>query len=127
MVDFFYDNQYARSMSEFSYEKAIVGDTLILRGIGYLNEIAGQTLRAVVRECLSEGIRKVIVNLEKTTVINSPGITQILELGEEILSTPECRLALVGVAPLYQEVFVVTGIADQAAIFAEEKAALEQL
>jgi len=114
-------------MSEFSCEKAIVGDTLILRGIGYLNEIAGQTLRAVVRECLSEGIRKVIVNLEKTTVINSPGITQILELGEEILSTPEGRLALVGVAPLYQEVFVVTGIADQATIFAEERAALEQL
>ncbi len=114
-------------MSEFTFEKVVTNATLILRATGYFNEMAGQSLRAVARECRSEGIHKLILNLEKTSVINSPGITQILEMAEEILSEPRGKLGLVGVSQLYQEVFMVVGITSQATVFADEPSALEQL
>ncbi len=114
-------------MIEFSFEKVFANDTLILRATGYFNESAGQSLRAIARKCQSDGIRKVILNLEKTSVINSPGITQILEMAEEILSEPGGKLGLVGVSQLYQEVFMVVGITSQSDVFADEPSALEQL
>ncbi len=114
-------------MNEFTFEKIVVSDALILRAAGYFNEPAGQTLRVAVKESLASGIRRIILNLEKTSVINSPGITQILEMTEEILADPKGRFGLVGVSQLYQEVFMVVGIIGQATVFADEKAAVEQL
>ena len=114
-------------MNEFTFEKKISSDVVILRAVGYFNEAAGQTLREAVRERLSEGIHRVVLNLEKTSVINSPGITQILEMTEEILADPKGKFGLVGVSQLYQEVFMVIGITGQATIFADEQSAIDQL
>ncbi len=125
--DFCSRSLYAQRMNEFTFEKIVVNDAMVLRAIGYFNEPAGQSLRAAVKESLANGIHRVILNLEKTSVINSPGITQILEMTEEVLADPKGRFGLVGVSQLYQEVFMVVGIIGQATIFADEKSALEQL
>ena len=117
---------YIENMSEFKFKREYAGDVLILRPEGYFNEQAGQVVRAFLKESPAEKTRMVVLNLEKVAVINSPGITQILELTEEILYERKGQLALVGVSQLYLEVFQVIGLTGMASIFPDEKSAIAQ-
>ncbi|OGK05308.1 MAG: hypothetical protein A2W80_16715 [Candidatus Riflebacteria bacterium GWC2_50_8] len=113
-------------MSEFKLEKEFAGDVLILRPEGYFNEQAGQTVRAFIKDSPVEKTRKVVLNLAKVAVINSPGITQILELTEDILYEIKGKIVLVGVSQLYLEVFQVIGLTGMTSIFVDEKSAIAQ-
>lgn len=117
---------YIGNMSEFKFEREFAGDVLVIRPEGYFNEQAGQTIRAFLKESISEGTKKVVLNLEKVAIINSPGITKILELTEEILYDLKGQIALVGVSQLYQEVFQVIGLTSMTSIFSDEKSAISQ-
>ncbi|PKL43669.1 MAG: hypothetical protein CVV41_07810 [Candidatus Riflebacteria bacterium HGW-Riflebacteria-1] len=114
-------------MSEFKLEKAFAGDVLILRPEGYFNEPAGQAVRAFIRASAAEKTKKVVLNLEKVAVINSQGITQMLELVEDVLYELKGKIVLVGVSQLYLEVFQVIGLTGMTSIFADEKTAIAQL
>jgi len=111
-------------MPNFSLEKIRSGDALFLRPQGYLDELAGQQLRDAALEAISQGVRLFILNFEKTTVIYSPGITQILELAEDVVYDHKSKLALVGVSSLYSEVFQVVGLTRMVEVFPSEEAAL---
>ncbi|NLF97347.1 MAG: STAS domain-containing protein [Candidatus Riflebacteria bacterium] len=114
-------------MSEYSFASQFSGNLVILRFEGYFNEQAGRTIRQSLCEGQAHDVRNLVLNLEKTSVINSPGITQILELVEDFICERKGQVALVGVSQLYQEVFQVVGLTGMATMCADEKSALENI
>jgi len=114
-------------MSEYKFDKQISGDFFILRFEGYFNEQAGRAVRQTMRESLGESARNLVLNLEKASVINSPGITQILELVEDFTYERKGQVAFVGVSQLYQEVFQVVGLTSMASMCNDEKTAMAQI
>ncbi|PKL49476.1 MAG: hypothetical protein CVV42_05685 [Candidatus Riflebacteria bacterium HGW-Riflebacteria-2] len=114
-------------MSDYKFDQKLSGDVLILRFEGYFNEPAGRNVRQATRENACASVCKLVLNLEKASVINSPGITQILELVEDFTYERKGRVAFVGVSQLYQEVFQVVGLTGMATMCNDEKSALEQI
>ena len=113
-------------MPTFAIEQAREGGALILRAQGYLDEPAGRRLREETVAAVAQGVRHLVLNLEQATVINSPGITQLLELAEELVYDHKGSLSLVGVSALYTEVFQVVGLSGMARVCTSEQDALQQ-
>lgn len=114
-------------MSQYSFDKLLSGNICILRFTGYFDAAAGEELRQSVCDISSQSIRNLVLNLEKVSVINSPGITKILELTEDFVYERSGQVAMVGVSQLYQEVFQVVGLTSLATLCLDEKSALEKV
>lgn len=99
----------------------------IVRPAGYLDEVGGRELRLAFDQPLQRGFKKFVLDLQGTPVINSQGITQILELGEALLYDQKATLVIIGLSELYLDVFQVVGITQFAAIKTSEEAALQSL
>ncbi|HNV68657.1 MAG TPA: STAS domain-containing protein [Candidatus Ozemobacteraceae bacterium] len=114
-------------MATFSSPAEMVGSVFVIRPTGYLDEAGGKTLRAAFQEPLQKGCQKFLLNLTGTPVINSQGITQILEICEAVLYEQKGTLGLVGLSELYTDVFEVVGILNLVTLFADEAEALKLL
>lgn len=73
------------------------------------------------------GSRKLLIDLAAVTVINSPGITKLLEIAEELAGIRKAALGFIGVSDLYRDVFQVTGLSGLSTIFDSESQAAEEL
>lgn len=113
-------------MAGFSCGVTVAGDTCIVRPVGYLDDATGREMRAAFQEPLQRGVRRFVLNLQGTPVINSQGITQVLELVEELVYDQQGSLALVGVSELYLEVFRTVGILHLVKTFPDEASALQR-
>jgi len=70
----------------FQVRSRIVGDTAVVYPKGYLNNLSGEGL---VKECgrhAGSGIRKIVVNFRETDLINSIGISFLLQTMEDLQS-----------------------------------------
>lgn len=105
----------------------MLGGIFVARPAGYLDEAGGKALRAAFNEPLQKGCQKFLINLAGTPVINSQGITQILEICEAVIYEQKGSLGLVGLSELYTDVFEVVGILNLVTLFPDEAAALSQL
>ncbi len=114
-------------MATFSTPAEMVGPVFVIRPAGYLDEAGGKTLRSAFQEPLQKGCRKFLLNLSGTPVINSQGITQILEICEAVIYEQKGSLGLVGLSELYTDVFEVVGILNLVTLFADEAEALKLL
>lgn len=115
------------SPSTFTCTTRQEGDCYIIRPSGYLDQVAGKAVRAFFEPPLGQGVRKFILNLEGSPVINSQGITQLLELVETLQYDFKATLALVGLSNLHLDVFHVIGILKLVQVFPDEGAALQGL
>ncbi|NLI77757.1 MAG: STAS domain-containing protein [Candidatus Riflebacteria bacterium] len=103
------------------------GDCFIVRPVGYLDQVAGKAIRAFFEPPLGQGVRKFILNLEGAPVINSQGITELLELVENLQYDFKAVLALVGLSNLHKDVFHVIGILKLVKVFPTEADAVTGL
>lgn len=113
-------------MLEFSCTVEERENFFIVRPSGYLDDAGGKQLLAFFEVPFKKGIKKQILNLSGTPVINSQGITHILELVETILYDQKAQLALVGLSELYVDVFQVVGILKMIKLFPNEETALKE-
>ncbi|HOT29092.1 MAG TPA: STAS domain-containing protein [Candidatus Ozemobacteraceae bacterium] len=114
-------------MTENAFSFVISGDIYIVRPAGYLNGETCERLRLFLLEAVDRGSRKVLIDLAGVTVINSPGITKLLEVAEDLSATHKAALGFVGVSDLYRDVFQVTGLSGLSTIFDSETQAAEEL
>jgi len=111
-------------MSTFTCETATQSDSFIVRTRGYLDEGGGRATREAVEAALPQGFRRLILNLGGSPVINSQGITQLLEIAEQVVMRRKSKLAFVGLTDLQRNVFNVMGLLRLGKAFADEAAAL---
>jgi anti-anti-sigma factor len=99
----------------------------VIRPTGYLDENAGLALRGQFDAPIQKGVRKFLLDLSGAPVINSQGITQILELVETLVYDQKASFGLIGLSDLYADVFHVIGLTKLVKVFPSEADAITGL
>jgi len=69
---------------EFSLVHQIDGPVLIIRTKGYLNDLGAEQVDTVCSEQLQKNVKKIIINLDQSPLINSIGISILIGVIEAI-------------------------------------------
>jgi anti-anti-sigma factor len=93
---------------------------------GYINNQGGEEIARAAYSLLDEGYRRLLLNLTGTRIINSIGISILIEIIEKMLEV-EGRLAFCQLTPTIEKTFHIMGLAQYASIYPDEGAATAQL
>jgi anti-anti-sigma factor len=102
--------------------KLVDGTAVIYPG-PYLNRLRGQRIERRCREMLERGIRNLVINFEETELINSIGISLLLEVIEAV-DESNGKVVMANLSPSNRELFDVLGILSKLNMAASEEAAL---
>ena len=92
---------------------------------GYINNQGGEEIARVAYELIDEGYRHLLLNLSKTKIVNSIGISILIEIIEKMIDI-EGRLSFCELTPTIDKTFHIMGLAQYTTIFEDEAAALDQ-
>lgn len=93
---------------------------------GYINNQGGEEIAKVAYELLDEGYKSLLLNLSETKIVNSIGISILIEIIEKMLEV-DGKLAFCNLTPTIDKTFHIMGLAQYTSIFQDEAAALEGL
>jgi anti-anti-sigma factor len=93
---------------------------------GYINNQGGEEIARVADQAMEEGHKVVLLNLVGTKIVNSIGISILIEIIEKMLEI-EGRLAFCNLTPTIEKTFNIMGLTQYADIFADEETALAGL
>jgi len=93
---------------------------------GYINNQGGEEIARAAYDLLDQGYRKLLLNLTGTKIINSIGISILIEIIEKMLEV-DGKLAFCSLTPTIEKTFHIMGLAQYAAIFPDESAAVAQI
>lgn len=111
----------------FELEVALLrGPLAVIEVGGYINNEAGEAIVATARRLLEEGHRQLLFDLKATRIINSIGISLLLEVLEMVMEA-KGTLAFCSPSPSIAKTFQIMGLAQYARIFESRAAALDAL
>ncbi len=93
---------------------------------GYINNQGGEQIAAAAYQLLDEGYQRVLLNLTGTKIVNSIGISILIEIIEKMLAI-DGRLAFCCLTPTIHKTFHIMGLAQYAGIYDDEESAVEAL
>jgi anti-anti-sigma factor len=99
------------------------GDVAILWTDGYINNQGGEEIAKEAYAQLDQGARALVLNLEKTRIVNSIGISILIEVLEKVMER-KAVLAFCGLTPTIDKTFRIMGLAQYAAIYPTEQEAM---
>jgi anti-anti-sigma factor len=100
------------------------GEVAVLWTDGYINNQGGEEIAREAYRQLDSGARALVMNLEKTRIVNSIGISILIEVLERVMDR-KGMLAFCGLTPTIDKTFRIMGLAQYASIYPSEQAALE--
>lgn len=93
---------------------------------GYINNQGGEEIARVAYELIDQGRKHILLNLSGTKIVNSIGISILIEIIEKMLEI-DGRLAFCSLTPTIEKTFHIMGLAQYAGIFADEESAIQEL
>ncbi|MFZ2961497.1 MAG: STAS domain-containing protein [Candidatus Ozemobacteraceae bacterium] len=108
---------------EFSLVHQVDGPVLIIRTKGYLNDLGAEQVDTICSESLAKGIKKIVINLEHSPLINSIGISILIGVIEAIEEAGGA-LAFTTLTPTNRKTFEMMGLLQFAQAFDNETAAV---
>ena len=99
------------------------GDVAVFWTDGYINNQGGEEIAREAYVQLEQGARALVLNLEKTRIVNSIGISILIEVLEKVMDR-KGALAFCGLTPTIDKTFRIMGLAQYAAIYPTEEDAL---
>jgi anti-anti-sigma factor len=93
---------------------------------GYINNQGGEEIARVAYSLIEKGETLVLLNLAGTKIVNSIGISILIEIIEKMIEI-DGKLAFCSLTPTIEKTFHIMGLAQYAAIFADEDSALAAL
>jgi anti-anti-sigma factor len=100
------------------------GDVAVLWTDGYINNQGGEEIAREAYSQLEAGARALIMNLEKTRIVNSIGISILIEVLERVMDRKGV-LAFCGLTPTIDKTFRIMGLAQYATIYRTQEEALQ--
>ena len=94
---------------EFTLQTETIGDTLVIKTDGYLNNVAGEKISNIFSENQNSAIKNAVFDFEKSKVINSIGISYLLEV-IEILSDKNGKIVFLNLDPSIEKTFKIMGL-----------------
>ena len=108
---------------EFTLTHHLDGEVLVIRTNGYLNDLGAEKVDELCTEHLEKSINKIVINLEKSPLINSIGISILIGVIEAI-EEAEGSLAFTNLTPTNRKTFEMMGLLEFAQSFDKEEEAV---
>jgi len=93
---------------------------------GYINNVGGEEIANRSYELLDEGVTILLLNLRETKIVNSIGISILIEIIEKMMENGG-RLGFCCLTPVIQKTFQIMGLAQYASIYPDEETAVRDL
>ncbi len=94
---------------DFNLISELHDKTLVLRTDGYINNVGGEKIVQEFIKYFETGIDKVIIDMEKSKVVNSIGISYLIDIVEK-LSEKEGRLIFTNLDATIEKTFDIMGL-----------------
>ena len=95
--------------TDFSFEAELHNKSLVIKTQGYINNTAGQQILEEFSKHLSGGLNRLIIDLEKTHVVNSMGISYLIEIVEKLMEV-EGKLIFTNLDDSIEKTFTLMGL-----------------
>ncbi len=102
------------------------GQLAVLQVAGYINNEGGEAIAREARKLLDGGSRTLLLDLQATRIINSIGISLLLEVLERTIEV-KGTLAFCSLTPSIAKTFQIMGLAQYTRIFPDRTTALGDL
>ena len=112
--------------AQFSVASRLDGDAAVIYPKGYLNNLSGESL---VKDCgiyLGQGVTKIVVNFSETDLINSIGISLLLQIIED-LKNIKGTICCTNMSKFLRDTFEMLGLIEYMQVFPVEGDALNYL
>lgn len=93
---------------------------------GYINNQGGEEIARSAYKLLEEGYKVLLLNLAGTKIVNSIGISILIEIIEKMIEV-DGKLGFCCLTATIEKTFHIMGLAQYAPIFKDEDSALSQL
>jgi anti-anti-sigma factor len=93
---------------------------------GYINNAGGEEIAKAAYALLGTGVNRLLLDLEKTKIVNSIGISILIEIIEKMIEI-DGKLGFCCLTPTIEKTFHIMGLAQYAPIFPDEATAVAQM
>jgi anti-anti-sigma factor len=93
---------------------------------GYINNQGGEEIAKSAYKLLDEGYKTLLLNLAGTKIVNSIGISILIEIIEKMIEI-DGKLGFCCLTPTIEKTFHIMGLAQYAPIFPDETTAAAQM
>lgn len=94
----------------------------LISAAGYINNEGGQAIADAANDLLDKGCETLLIDLEGTRIINSIGVSILLEILEKLMDE-NGRLAFCNLTPTISKTFEIMGLVQYASIYPDRDAA----
>jgi anti-anti-sigma factor len=102
------------------------GDGAVIHTRGYINNVGGEDIANTAYELMDDGVRTILLNLGDTKIVNSIGISILIEIVEKMMEK-DGRVGFCCLTPVIQKTFQIMGLAQYASIYPDEQTARSEL
>ena len=95
--------------TDFNIISEILNNTLVMKTDGYINNVAGEKIAEEFSKNFSNGMNKVVMDLGKSKVVNSIGISYLIDIIEK-LNESSGKLIFTSLDPTIEKTFNIMGI-----------------
>ena len=113
-------------MTEFTLNKKIEDDIVIIETDGYLNNVGGEKISEECYKEIKNGKKLFLLNLEKSKVVNSIGVSILIEIIEK-LEDIGGKLGYYNLAPIVEKTFNIMGLSKYSEIYKTEEEAISDM
>ena len=99
--------------AEFTLSSEVQNDVLIMHTSGYVNNVGGEKIAKEFDKHFENGVSKVVINLEKSKVVNSIGISFLIEVIDK-LSETDGRLIFTNLDSAIEKTLSIMGLFNYA-------------
>lgn len=110
----------------FRVSESTEGAVVVLRTEGYVNNLGGEEIANRCYRFMEQGHRHFVINLAGSKVVNSIGISILIEIIEKIIET-KGLLAFCGLTPTIAKTFHIMGLAQYSTLHDSEEHAVSTL
>jgi len=93
----------------FSLTAQLQGDCLVISTSGYVNNVGGEAIAKEFAKHFEQNIRRIIINLGESKVVNSIGMSFLLEIIEKLQDTGG-KLVFTNLDPAVDKMLTIMGL-----------------
>ena len=112
--------------AEFTLSSDIQSNVLVIHTSGYVNNYGGEKIAQEFDKHFKNGIKNVVINLEKSSVVNSIGISFLIEIIEK-LSDEDGKLIFTNLDSGIEKMLTIMGLFNYAGKEATVEDAIKSL
>jgi anti-anti-sigma factor len=93
----------------FSLTSELRDGCLVISTTGYVNNVGGEAIAAEFSKHFGQGVHLVVLNLAQSKVVNSIGMSFLIEILEQLQDTGG-RLVFTGLDPAVEKMLAIMGL-----------------